>query len=147
MDKAQKPKRGFSSRKQWMVSYLEAKGLFLFSGHINLTVCFLEMFTDQIPNFPRSLNVYGENAKPWLANPTPVIPARNIHGAVDDSMTEGWGLTFSLSHEPTYTGRAVGTASWEGLANLFWFADRENGLGGIIATQILPYGGKLHVLG
>lgn len=59
-----------------------------------------------------------------------------------DNHTEGWGLSFSLSHFPTNSGRAVGTASWEGLANLYWFADRANNLGGIIATQILPYGGK-----
>ena len=30
-----------------------------------------------------------------------------------------------------------------GLPNLFWWCDRENGIAGIIATQILPFSGKL----
>ena len=30
-----------------------------------------------------------------------------------------------------------------GLPNLFWWWDRENGIAGIIATQILPFCGKI----
>jgi hypothetical protein len=82
------------------------------------------------------------NDKLWLANSGPTIPARNAKGEIDEALTEGWGLSFSLSHAPSYIGRAASTGSWEGLANLFWFIDRENGLGGIIAAQILPYGGN-----
>jgi hypothetical protein len=95
----------------------------------------LDMFTDQIPDKPRYSSKYTPTAKPLLANPCPIFP-------VPDELTEGWGLSFSLSHKKSSTGRAAGSGSWEGLANLFWFADRENGLGGIIAAQILPYGGK-----
>lgn len=93
------------------------------------------MFRDQIPDLPRHANEYCPSAKPLLANPTPLVP-------VPDDLTEGWGLTFSLSHQPTSTGRPAGTASWEGLPNLFWFADRKNGVAAIIATQIMPYGGE-----
>ncbi|KAK1143718.1 hypothetical protein N8T08_006118 [Aspergillus melleus] len=57
-----------------------------------------------------------------------------------ETVAEGWGLSFSLSHQKSGTGRAAGSGSWEGLANLFWFADRDNGVGAIIASQILPYG-------
>ncbi|KAI9927544.1 hypothetical protein AWENTII_006368 [Aspergillus wentii] len=92
-----------------------------------------EMFTDQIPDVPRYCNEYTPSAKPHLANPCPIFPCA-------DDLTEGWGLSFSLSHRKSSTGRAAGSAFWEGLANLFWFADRENGVGGIIASQILPYG-------
>ncbi|KAL1841159.1 hypothetical protein VTK73DRAFT_3583 [Phialemonium thermophilum] len=92
-----------------------------------------EMFKDQIPDKPRFCNEYVPVAKPLLANPTPLQP-------VPDNLTEGWGLSFSLSHQPTAWGRAAGSASWEGLANLYWFADRQTGLGGLIASQILPYG-------
>ncbi|KAB8206403.1 beta-lactamase family protein [Aspergillus parasiticus] len=98
-----------------------------------------EMFTDQIPGMPRYCNEYTPSGKPLLANPCPLAPC-------DDDLTEGWGLSFSLSHRKSPTGRAAGSASWEGLANLFWFADRENGVGAIIASQILPYG-DLEVLG
>ncbi|KAE8138368.1 beta-lactamase family protein [Aspergillus pseudotamarii] len=98
-----------------------------------------EMFTDQIPDMPRYCNEYTPSGKPLLANPCPLVPC-------DDDLTEGWGLSFSISHRKSPTGRAAGSASWEGLANLFWFADQENGVGAIIASQILPYG-DLEVLG
>lgn len=96
------------------------------------------MFTDQIPDQPRYCNEYTPSAKPLLANPCPLVPC-------EDNLTEGWGLSFSLSHGNSITGRAAGSGSWEGLANLFWFADRENGVGAIIASQILPYGGTSNV--
>ncbi|KAJ2989394.1 hypothetical protein NUW58_g3488 [Xylaria curta] len=97
-----------------------------------------EMFKDQIPDTPRYSNECVPVAKPNLANPTPLFPMPADH-------TEGWGLGFSISHQPTGTGRPAGVASWEGLANLYWFADRQNKVGGIIASQILPYG-DIHVL-
>ncbi|CAG8931608.1 unnamed protein product [Penicillium salamii] len=92
-----------------------------------------EMFTDQIPTMPRYCNLYTPAGKAELANSTPLVPC-------PDDMTEGWGLSFSLSHTQSDTGRAAESGSWEGLANLFWFADRENGIGGLLASQILPYG-------
>ncbi|KAH7376626.1 beta-lactamase family protein [Plectosphaerella cucumerina] len=97
-----------------------------------------EMFKDQIPSMPRYSNESVPVAKPHLANPTPLVPMPADH-------TEGWGLGFSISHLPSETGRPAGVGSWEGLANLFWFADRENKVGAIIASQILPYG-DLHLL-
>ena len=92
------------------------------------------MFKDQIPSMPRFCNEVAASAKPELANPGPLIPCA-------DDITEGWGLSFSISHTKSSTGRAAGSASWGGLPNLFWFADREHGIGGMIASQILPFGG------
>lgn len=96
------------------------------------------MYTDQIPHIPRFPNKASPRAKPHLAKSDPVrSPA-----VQDEQQTAGWGLTFSLNHdENKATGRPAGTASWEGIANLFWFADRKTGLGGMIGSQILPYGG------
>lgn len=37
------------------------------------------------------------------------------------------------------TGRSEGTGWWAGLANLYWWADREKGVGGIMASQVLPF--------
>jgi hypothetical protein len=91
------------------------------------------MFRDQIPDKPRNPKAASESANPDLQKHGPVIP-----GPAD--LTEGWGLTFALSHRESSTGRAKGSAAWEGIANLFWFADRENGIGGMIASQIVPYG-------
>ncbi|KAJ9269953.1 hypothetical protein DTO212C5_3923 [Paecilomyces variotii] len=92
-----------------------------------------EMFTDQIPHMPRHCNEYIPAAKPLLTTTFPMVPSA-------DDLTEGWGLSFSLSHTKSPTGSAVGSASWSGIANLFWFADRQNGIGGMVASQILPFG-------
>ncbi|KAJ9297156.1 hypothetical protein DTO271G3_4449 [Paecilomyces variotii] len=98
-----------------------------------------EMFTDQIPHMPRHCNEYIPAAKPQLTTPFPMFPTA-------DDLTEGWGLSFSLSHTKSPTGAATGSASWSGIANLFWFADRQNGIGGMVASQILPFG-DLEVMG
>ncbi|CRG90093.1 putative protein Rv1367c/MT1414 [Talaromyces islandicus] len=93
-----------------------------------------EMYKDQIPTLPRYINAVAPSAKPHLKRDGPV------RLAADDSETEGWGLTFSINHRDKPTGRPAGTVNWEGIANLYWFADRETGVGGMIASQILPYG-------
>ncbi|KAF9772952.1 hypothetical protein IL306_009290 [Fusarium sp. DS 682] len=90
------------------------------------------MSTDQNTDKRRFSNVSVPVARLELANPTPLTLMPNSH-------TEGWGLSFSISHFPESTGRVAGSESWEGLTNLFWFADRKNNIGGIIASHILPY--------
>ena len=35
---------------------------------------------------------------------------------------------------------SLGALGWAGLANLFYWIDRQNGFGGYWATQILPFG-------
>ena len=37
------------------------------------------------------------------------------------------------------SGRSKSTVQWAGLANLWWWADREHGIAGIVCTQILPF--------
>lgn len=98
------------------------------------------MFQDQIPGNPRHGNAPWQTAKPRFANSSPIFPV--AEDAKPDDDTYGWGLSFGLSLRASATGRAVGSAFWGGLPNLSWFADRENGLGGVLATQVLPYGGK-----
>ncbi|EED16444.1 beta-lactamase family protein [Talaromyces stipitatus ATCC 10500] len=97
-----------------------------------------EMYKDQIPNKPRYINQPFQTAKPHLAKHIPFRPLANPAQA--ELETEGWGLTFALNHEGKESGRKPFSASWEGIANLFWFADRESGVGGMIGSQILPYG-------
>ena len=54
-------------------------------------------------------------------------------------MPKSWGLTFMLNDEEAPTGRPAGELAWAGLANLFYWIDRKNGIGGFWATQILPF--------
>ncbi|KFX98669.1 hypothetical protein O988_04253 [Pseudogymnoascus sp. VKM F-3808] len=76
-----------------------------------------EMFTNQVPQFPDF--------------------ARNLEPT---SPPQGWGLSFFTLLHPGPTGRSANAVFWTGLANLVWWADVENGIGGIMASQILPFG-------
>jgi CubicO group peptidase (beta-lactamase class C family) len=86
------------------------------------------MFQNQIPHFP----LFGKQgippAKPDLTNAIPdLYPGES----------QGWGLTFMISDGPT--GRSKTTVHWAGLPNLYWWCDREQGVAGMIATQVLPF--------
>ncbi|EHY56851.1 hypothetical protein HRR83_002072 [Exophiala dermatitidis] len=92
-----------------------------------------QMFTNQIPEFPN----YGRQGifapKTHLSN---VLP--DLYPDPHD-VPQGWGLTFFL-HLRDSAVHSEGTGWWAGLPNLFWWADRKRGIGGIIGSQILPFG-------
>ncbi|KAK9769990.1 putative Beta-lactamase-related domain-containing protein [Seiridium cardinale] len=91
-----------------------------------------EMFSNQITRFPNYGRQGIQAAKPDLTNPiTELYP-------VPGDPPQGWGLTFMLSNGGA-TGRSAGTGHWAGLPNLWWWADREKGVAGIVCTQILPF--------
>lgn len=52
---------------------------------------------------------------------------------------KSWGLSFQINEEAAFTGRPAGTLMWAGLANSFYWIDRENGVGGAYLSQILPF--------
>jgi methyl acetate hydrolase len=54
-------------------------------------------------------------------------------------LSKSWSLTFMVNDEAAPTGRPAGALGWAGLANLFYWIDRQNGFGGFWATQILPF--------
>ena len=66
---------------------------------------------------------------PWLSNAAEFFPG----------MPKSWGLTFMINDEAAPTGRPAGALAWAGLANLYYWIDRQNGIGGFWATQILPF--------
>ena len=45
------------------------------------------------------------------------------------------------------TGRPAGALAWAGLANLYYWIDRANGVGGYWATQIFPFADPTSVAG
>jgi CubicO group peptidase (beta-lactamase class C family) len=91
------------------------------------------MFSNQIPQFPNYSRQSIPAAKPDLTNP--ISELYPVHG----NPPQGWGLTFMLSNGGP-TGRSNSAAHWAGLPNLWWWADREKGVAGIVCTQILPFG-------
>ena len=65
----------------------------------------------------------------WLSNDAEFFPG----------MAKSWALSFMINDEAAPTGRPAGALGWAGLANLFYWIDRQNGVGGFWATQILPF--------
>lgn len=98
-----------------------------------------QMFTNQLPQFPNFGRQGIPDAKPNLTNPIPDLYPQG-------QAPQGWGLTFMMTQEPGATGRGRNTAHWSGIVNLHWWCDREKGVGGMVAGQILPFG-DLNVAG
>ncbi|KAF2093754.1 beta-lactamase [Rhizodiscina lignyota] len=92
-----------------------------------------EMFTNQIPEFPNFGRVLIPAARAEYTNPIPELYP------VPGNPPQGWGLTMMLSNGGA-TGRSKSTGFWAGLPNLWWWCDRENGVAGMVAAQIVPFG-------
>lgn len=69
-----------------------------------------------------------------------VIPSLSNDAEFFPGLKKNWSYTFMVNDEKAPTGRPAGAIGWAGLANLFYWIDRENGFGGFWATQILPFG-------
>lgn len=69
-----------------------------------------------------------------------VIPTLSNDAEFFPGVPKSWSLAFMVNEEEAPTGRPAGAQGWAGLANLFYWVDRANGLGGFWATQILPFG-------
>lgn len=65
-----------------------------------------------------------------LANDTDFFPG----------MSQKWGLSFLLNTQESRNGRSAGSMTWAGLANTYFWVDRRKRIGGVIMTQILPFG-------
>ncbi|MGY1822484.1 serine hydrolase domain-containing protein [Geodermatophilus sp. SYSU D00079] len=69
-----------------------------------------------------------------------VIPSLSNDAEFFPGLSKSWSLPFMVNDEPAPTGRPAGALGWAGLANLFYWLDRDNGVGGFWATQVLPFG-------
>jgi len=54
-------------------------------------------------------------------------------------LPKSWAYTFQVNDEPAPTGRPAGQLAWAGLANSFFWIDRQTGIGGMWSAQILPF--------
>ncbi|KAL8953140.1 MAG: hypothetical protein Q9222_000961 [Ikaeria aurantiellina] len=110
------------------------------SAHILSPASITEMFTNQIPQFPDFGRRGIDAVKPDLTNPIPELYPQPAE------QPQGWGLTFMLTIHPGMTGRGANTAWWAGLSNLYWWCDRERGVAGMLASQVLPFNGDADLL-
>lgn len=69
-----------------------------------------------------------------------VIPSLSNDAEFFPELSKSWSFSFMVNNEQAPTGRPAGALGWAGLANLFYWIDRQNGHGGFWATQILPFG-------
>lgn len=56
------------------------------------------------------------------------------------AMATGHGLCAVVTPDATGDGRAAGSLGWAGLANTYYWADPASGKGGVLLTQLLPFG-------
>jgi methyl acetate hydrolase len=68
-----------------------------------------------------------------------VIPTLSNDAEFFPGMPKSWALTFMINDEDAPTGRPAGSLAWAGLANLYYWIDRRNGVAGFWATQIFPF--------
>lgn len=71
---------------------------------------------------------------------TGVIPALSNDAEFFPGQPKSWSYSFMVNDEDAPTGRPAGAQGWAGLGNQYFWIDRENGLGGYWATEILPFG-------
>ncbi|KJY02326.1 beta-lactamase family protein [Zymoseptoria brevis] len=92
------------------------------------------MWNNQIEQHPDFARAGIPAAKSEQTNPMPEMYPQ------EGNPPQGWGLSFFLTIAPGPTGRGANTAWWAGIANLFWYCDREKGVAGFIGSQIMPFG-------
>ena len=73
-----------------------------------------------------------KSALPPLSNDAEFFPG----------MPKTWGLSFMINTERAPTGRSPGSLAWAGLANSYFWIDPTAGIGGVYATQVLPFADK-----
>ena len=76
-----------------------------------------------------------------------VIPSLSNDAEFFPGMPKSWALTFMINDVAAPTGRPAGALAWAGLTNLYYWIDRQNGIGGFWATQILPFADPTSVTG
>lgn len=62
-------------------------------------------------------------------------------------MPKSWAYSFMINDREAPTGRPAGALGWAGLTNLYYWIDRQNGLGGFWATSVLPFADPFTIAG
>jgi len=70
------------------------------------------------------------SAAPPLSNDIDLFPG----------MQTGWGLATMITPQRGPNGRSPGSLAWAGLGNTYYWADPAAGKGGVLLTQLLPFG-------
>jgi|BEDMetMinimDraft_2_1075160.scaffolds.fasta_scaffold01698_5 methyl acetate hydrolase len=69
-----------------------------------------------------------------------VVPQMALEVPLPEGVRFKWGYGFLINEDPLPTGRRAGSLAWSGVANTYFWIDREARLIGIFMTQLLPFG-------
>ncbi|HOB13376.1 MAG TPA: serine hydrolase domain-containing protein [Novosphingobium sp.] len=72
------------------------------------------------------------SAMPHLAQPYDTLPDQHT----------GWGLGFLINPETGPDGRSPGSLAWAGIFNSYYWIDPAKGVGGVMMSQLSPFGDK-----
>jgi CubicO group peptidase (beta-lactamase class C family) len=70
-----------------------------------------------------------KTAIPPLSNDVELFPG----------MSKKWGLSFLINTQQAPTGRSAGSLAWAGLANTYFWIDRNKRVVGVFLSQVLPF--------
>ena len=54
------------------------------------------------------------------------------------NVEKSWGYGLLINNEPMVGKRAVGSGSWAGVLNTYFWVDSKSDIAGVLLTQILP---------
>jgi CubicO group peptidase (beta-lactamase class C family) len=91
------------------------------------------IFENQIANQPDFGRQGIPGSNPLYSNDIPDIYPE------EGKPPQGWGLSLFLFSQKGATGHAANTGFWAGITNLYYWIDRESGLAGYVAGQLLPF--------
>ncbi len=67
------------------------------------------------------------------------MPGESQDAEFFPGMPQTWSLGFMINMDQAPTGRSAGSLAWAGLANTYFWIDPVRGIGGVYATQVLPF--------
>ena len=73
---------------------------------------------------------YMGSAMPELAQPYDTFPDQHT----------GWGLSFLINPEQGPNGRSPNSLAWAGIFNSYYWIDPTKGVGGVMMSQLAPFG-------
>jgi len=90
---------------------------------------------------PETVAALAKNGLGALKTPgwTTSMPNLANSGDFFPGFSKSWSYSFQVNATPLPTGRPAGSLSWAGIANSFYWIDRQTGVGGMWNTQILPF--------
>lgn len=68
-----------------------------------------------------------------------VMPPFSNDAEFFPGLAKTWSFAFMINLDQAPTGRSAGSLAWAGLANTYFWIDPAKGIGGVYATQIIPF--------